>query len=87
MSKQLLVDDLPIVKAELLVLLPIRIQPIVTRSNDNDHTIELPHRPVRCPNVGIVLTNVSRFLQSGRSSRLDTWMATMIMVTYPVSTL
>ena len=35
MSKQLLVDDLPIVNAELPVLLPIRIQPLVALSNDN----------------------------------------------------
>ena len=69
MSKQLLVDNLPSVKAGLPVLLPIRIQPVVTRSNDNDHALELPHCPVRCPDVGtvvsdVLLTNVSIVLVS-----------------------
>ena len=73
MSKQLLVDDLPIVKAELPVLLPICIQPIVTLSNDYAHILAVPHRPVRCTDVGsvvlnVLLTNVSRCLKSKRSS-------------------
>ena len=84
MSKQLLVDDLLNVKAELIVLLPFRIQPVVTLSNDNAHVLALPHHPVRCPDVGsvvsdILLTNVSCFLQSGKPSQLGTWIATMIM--------
>ena len=92
MSKQVLVDDLPIMKAELPVLLPICIQPLITLSNDNAHVVARPHRPVSCPDVGtvvsdVLLMNVSRFLQSGRSLRVGTRMATMIMVTYPMSTL
>ena len=82
MSKLLSVDDLPNVKAELPVLLPIRNQPVVTLCNDNAHAIALPHHPVHCPDVGsivsdVLLTNVSRFLQSGRLSRLGTWMETI----------